>query len=117
MELEFVKRIHQLDAGEVEDPSDSFLMLDRVGWGVARKVTPQQLVAETGTVMVVDTVADLAAIDPLDGQLLSFSRFPGRDPFAIVNSPGASGGSGTPAASAAAGFSPAARSRKPNGVL
>jgi hypothetical protein len=39
--------------------------------------------------------------DPLDGQLLSFSRFPGRDPFAIVNSPGASGGSGTPAASAA----------------
>lgn len=39
--------------------------------------------------------------DPLDGQLVSFSRFPGRDPFAIVSSPRASGGSGTPAASAA----------------
>ena len=39
--------------------------------------------------------------DPLDGQLVSFSRFPGRDPFAIVSSPGASGGTGTPAASAA----------------
>jgi hypothetical protein len=39
--------------------------------------------------------------DPLDGQLVSFSRFPGRDPFAIVRSAGTSGGSGTPAASAA----------------
>jgi hypothetical protein len=39
--------------------------------------------------------------DPLDGQLISFSRFPGRDPFAIVRSPGAGGSTQTPATSGA----------------
>jgi hypothetical protein len=38
--------------------------------------------------------------DPLDGQLVSFSRFPGRDPFAVVRT-GGSGSAETPPASGA----------------
>jgi hypothetical protein len=40
--------------------------------------------------------------DPLDGQLLSFSRFPGRDPFAVIRSGGSGGPAAEPSASGAA---------------
>jgi hypothetical protein len=39
--------------------------------------------------------------DPLEGQLISFSRFPGRDPFAVIRGGATSGDTPTPPASGA----------------